>query len=77
VHDDAAWAALTAGVPTVDGRYGRFPPAYPFREPRIEDPDDRERISEALEAWLAAGGAEGRTAAVIEVEPRPRRTRRR
>ena len=75
VPEDAAWAALATGVPTVNGRYGHFPPAYPFRKPWIRQPSDRRALAAELEAWAAAHGLDPGTAAIIEVSPRPPRGR--
>ena len=73
LHDDAAWAALAAGVPTVNGRYGHFPPGYPFRKPRIRGPQGRVEIRHALDAWMREGGVDPATAEIVEVAPRPAR----
>lgn len=70
LQDDAAWAALSAGVPTVNGRYGHFPPAYPFRKPWIQDSEDGEAIRANLEAWVTEGGIDPKDAPIIEVVPR-------
>lgn len=75
LHDDAAWAALSAGVPTVNGRYGHFPPDYPFRAPRIQGPEDRVEFRNTLETWVRYGGGDPVGAAMIEVAPRPQRRR--
>ena len=75
LHDDAAWAALSAGVPTVNGRYGHFPPDYPFRAPRIQGPEDRGEFRNTLETWVMYGGGDPVGAAMIEVAPRPQRHR--
>jgi len=75
LHDDAAWAALCVGVPTVNGRYGHLPPGYPFRTPRIGGPEDRVEIRNNLERWVVEGGGDPEAAAMIEVAPRPERKR--
>jgi hypothetical protein len=75
VRDDAAWVALAAGVPTVNGRYGHSPRGYPFRKPWIRQPSDRRALAAELEAWAAAHGLDPGTAAIIEVSPRPPRGR--
>jgi hypothetical protein len=80
LHDDAAWVALTIGIPTVNGRYGHFPPDYPFRSPCVEGPEDRTALRRALDDWVSKGGVEPEAAAMIEVSPRapksPRSRRR-
>ncbi len=77
LHDDAAWAALAAGVPTVNGRYGHFPPAYPFRTPWIRGSQGGGEIREILDAWVIRGGVDPEAAAMIEVAPKPQRKRSR
>jgi hypothetical protein len=77
LHDDAAWAALAAGVPTVNGRYGHFPPAYPFRTPWIRGSQGGGEIRENLDAWVIRGGVDPEAAAMIEVAPKPQRKRSR
>ncbi len=76
LHDDAAWVALATGIPTVNGRYGHLPPAYPFQTPRIEEPEERAALRRTLDDWLSDGGVEPVTAAMIEVTPRTQKRRR-
>ncbi len=54
IHEDAMWAALETGVPTINGRYGNKPPGWELRQARSspEDPAGRAQLDEALEAWL-------------------------
>ena len=77
LHDDAAWVALSAGVPTVNGRYGHFPPEYPFRNPQIERPDDRVELRKNLNLWIEGIADESKAASLIEIAPRPERKRAR
>jgi hypothetical protein len=70
LHDDAAWVALTVEIPTVNGRYGHFPPDHPFRTPCVEGPEDRAAVRRALDDWVSKGGVEPGAAAMIEVAPR-------
>jgi hypothetical protein len=51
VHDDAAWVSLATDVPTVNGRYGHFPPNWQLRDVHIDDEDDEPRIRAALGRW--------------------------
>jgi hypothetical protein len=71
VHDDAAWVVLKAGIPTVNGRYGHFPPDYPFRTPWIQAPTDAKEIRKNLSAWSSTHGLTARGARLIRVTPRP------
>jgi hypothetical protein len=75
LHDDAAWAALSTGIPTVNGRYGHFPPGYPFRTPWIQDSKEGGEIRDSLAAWVTEDGVAPETAVIIEVPPRPERKR--
>jgi len=71
LHDDAAWAALAAGIPTVNGRYGHFPPGYPFKTPWFQNPSDRVGTRGNLDAWAGERGIDTDRAAIIQVGPRP------
>lgn len=75
VHDDAAWTALSTGIPTVNGRYGHFPPGYPFRTPWIQDSKEGGETRDSLAAWVTEGGVAPETAVMIEVPLRPERMR--
>jgi len=77
LHDDAAWVALEAGVPTVNGRYGHFPPDYPFRAPWIQQPTEAAEIRAGLSAWVSERGLTVKGARLIRVAPRPPRKRAR
>jgi len=74
--EDAAWAGLSSGVPTINGRYGNFPKRYEFNRrktpPLLENPQDqpgRDRIESALNSWLQANGIERPRVQWIEYEP--------
>jgi len=71
LHDDAAWVALAAGIPTVNGRYGHFPPDYPFRAPWIQRQADAVQIRADLSAWVSGHGFIAEGARLIRVAPRP------
>jgi len=71
LHDDAAWVALEAGIPTVNGRYGHFPPDYPFREPWIRRPGDAEDIRTSLSTWAGSHDLAAHGVRLIGVAPRP------
>ncbi len=71
MHDDAAWVALRTGIPTVNGRYGHFPPDYPFRAPWIQGPTDAKDIRTSLSAWVSAHGLTTQGSKLIRVTPRP------
>jgi len=71
LHDDAAWATLDAGIPTVNGRYGHFPPGYPFRTPWIRQPADEAEIRANLGGWVSENAGAAGGAALIRVAPRP------
>jgi hypothetical protein len=73
IHDDAAWTALTAGVPTINGRYGHFPRAYPFRKPWIQTPEEEAALRADLQKWVTEAGMDPHKVPMIEVTPRPPR----
>jgi hypothetical protein len=74
VHDDAAWVALATGVPTINGRYGNFPPEYPFRTPWIKNEAEEIGLRTDLDAWVAGHGLVAAETVLIVAEPRrPRR----
>lgn len=77
LHDDAAWVALEAGIPTVNGRYGHFPLNYPFRAPWIQGPTDAAEIRTDLSAWAGSHGLTAKGTRLIRVAPRPPRKRAR
>ncbi len=57
LQDDAAWVTLATGIPTVNGRYGSFPPDYPnLRMPRIRKKRRLADARRAMGGWLAAHG---------------------
>ncbi len=75
VHDDAAWAALAAGVPTVNGRYGNFPPGYPLRTPWLTEEADELSLRSNLASWLAGRGVDPAGVVIITEAARPDRHR--
>ncbi len=75
VAEDAAWAGLLSAVPTINGRYGNFPPGYALRTPLLENPDDeqgRDRLDQALRRWLRAQEIDPQQVQWIEYTPRTR-----
>ena len=76
LHDDAAWAAIATGIPTVNGRYGHFPPGYPFKTPWIQRPSDMVDIRANLEVWTGERGVAIERSAIVRAAPRPPKKRR-
>ena len=71
VGDDAAWVQLETGVPTINGRYGNFPPRWNLRdaqEKRLRNDGDRRRHRKALDAWIEENGLDPSRVAWIEFE---------
>ena len=70
---DAAWVTLATGVPTVNGRYGNWPPAWNLRGPHhdvaVADEADRHRLRASLEAWCRGKGVDPADVQWIEYEP--------
>lgn len=53
---DAAWAAMEAGVPTMNGYSGNAPPGWRLHDNRRFDPAAAERLDSDLEAWTRSRG---------------------
>ncbi len=51
LQEDAMWAALESGVPTINGRYGNRPPGWHFRI--LQDWEPPEVNAGKLERWVA------------------------
>lgn len=51
VHDDAAWVALAARVPTINGRYGNSPPGWQLAHVAWDSPAQRRSVRRALRRW--------------------------
>jgi hypothetical protein len=53
---DAAWAAMEAGVPTMNGYSGNAPPGWKLQDNRRFDPAAAELQDSALAAWTRSRG---------------------
>jgi hypothetical protein len=71
IHDDAAWAALSSGVPTVNGRYGKQPRFWRLADLAVDGPEDLERIRDNLEFWCRKRGLDPGRVAWVEMEAVP------
>jgi hypothetical protein len=49
--DDAMWTQLLSDVPTVNGRYGHFPPDYELRTKVVRSSAEKQSLEAALERW--------------------------
>lgn len=68
IHDDAEWAALLVGIPTINGRYGRRPIGYmPLRMPNAADVETLDALKAAMDDWLRAHGRDPSLSALVEV----------
>ena len=56
VHDDAMWASLAVGVPTVNGRSGAVPPGWMLTDAHVAGEDERSDLRRRLAEWAAARG---------------------
>jgi len=65
-HDDAAWVSLRTGIPTVNGRYGNFPPEYLLRDAHLRTNADRPGLRRAFDYWLEVNGLPARRICWIE-----------
>ena len=76
INEDAEWATLATGVPTMNGRYGSFPSGYTLRKAvnqfEAEDQAARQKFELALRGWLELWGVDRDRIQVIEYEPTSR-----
>lgn len=71
VPDDAHWVQLASDVPTINGRYGNWPPKWGLRKAQelpVTDDADRAAVREALLAWIEAHNLDARRVQIIEYE---------
>jgi len=71
VADDAHWVQLATDVPTINGRYGNFPPKWGLREAQnapVRSDADRAAVREALLAWVERNDLDARRVQIIEYE---------
>ena len=67
-HDEAAWATLHIERPTINGRYGRFPPGYGgLRNPNARRPEDMRSLEAALGSWLQAHDRNPARSCIVDV----------
>jgi hypothetical protein len=55
-HLDAMWAGLEAGVPTVNGYSGAWPPHWDLQANELQPGQDGRELEKALNDWLARHG---------------------
>ncbi|HUT92168.1 MAG TPA: hypothetical protein VMY37_21925 [Thermoguttaceae bacterium] len=71
VADDANWVQLATDVPTINGRYGNFPPNWGLREAQdapVKSDADRAAVREALHAWVEGNDLDAQRVQIIEYE---------
>jgi hypothetical protein len=56
VHDDAAWVTLRAGIPTINGRYGNYPPDYGLYDVHAPNPEAAAGVRRGLDDWIRRNG---------------------
>lgn len=67
---DALWAAVEAGVPTVNGYSGNAPPGWTLHDNRRFDAAEAARLDSALETWTRSRGVPLERVCRIEVRAR-------
>lgn len=55
-QDEAMWTQLLTGIPTVNGRYGHFPPDFGLRQNQAKTSKERAALEEGLHRWIARNG---------------------
>lgn len=70
IHEDAMWASLASGVPTINGRYGNFPLGWKLFEVNRQpgDKDRLEQIGEFLGEWMDFNCLDPRGVCWVEVD---------
>lgn len=69
LQEDAMWAALRTGVPTINGRYGNFPPKWRlFRAGHHRHTRDRAVLEETLGSWIERNCLDADKVCWIQVE---------
>ena len=71
--EDAAWAALATGVPTVNGRYGNQPPGWGLDKQHITGRKKRRRLERQLRRWARTHGMDREAICWIEITRFPER----
>jgi hypothetical protein len=72
VQEDAEWAALASGIPTLNGRLGVSPPHWRLARVHVGNRKLRREVEERLNAWIQHNGLNPERVARVEVPPRPR-----
>ena len=68
IHDDAEWASLIAGIPTINGRYGNRPRQYkPLVIPHAANAEELAALRSAMDDWLRIRGRDPSRSRLIEV----------
>jgi hypothetical protein len=65
----ASWTTLATGKPTINGRYGNFPPNYPIpmrRAQKFPGRYTREKVENALKNWCDSRGIPDQQIQIID-----------
>jgi hypothetical protein len=62
---DSMYAALAAGIPTVNGYSGNAPRGWDLEQTAIREEEDRARVQAKLDAWVRASGLASRVCHVV------------
>ena len=78
IHEDAMWASMSTGIPTINGRYGNFPAGWRLFEVNRRPGNEarRQQIEDFLGNWLGANCLDPAEVCWIEVEPFLRKGKR-
>lgn len=71
IPEFASWTTLATGKPTVNGRYGNFPPGYPTplrRAQKFPGSIDGALIQTSLEEWCKSHGLLRERIQLLEIE---------
>lgn len=76
VQEDAEWAALERGIPTINGRLGLSPRRWRLARVHVGQPKLRRKVEARLDAWILLHALDRDRVARVEISPRPKLTRR-
>ncbi len=68
-HDTAAWVAVAAEIPTINGRYGHRPRKWRMRNVDATTPEDIDRITRSLRQWVKRNNLTRPRVVWLSIEP--------
>lgn len=71
IHEDAMWASMSTGIPTINGRYGNFPAGWRLFEVNRRPGNEarRQQLEDFLGDWLETNCLDPAEVCWLEVDP--------